>query len=68
MFVPYGFFIDGLHLRWITWRMFGGATFLFVGIDGRMCDALRDLVRSVQFEKRANHPWRSVTLLTLLHG
>ena len=26
-----------------------------------ICDALRDLVPFVQFEKRKKHPWRSVT-------
>ena len=26
-----------------------------------VCDALHDLVRSVQFKKREKHPWRSVT-------
>ena len=25
-----------------------------------ICDALRDLVPSVQFKKRGKHPWRSV--------
>ena len=26
-----------------------------------ICDALRDLVPSIQFKKREKHPWRSVT-------
>ena len=26
-----------------------------------LCDALHDLVPFVQFRKRENHPWRSVT-------
>ena len=30
--------------------------------------ALRDLVPFVPFKKRENQPWRSVTLVTLLHG
>ena len=35
-----------------------------------MCDVSRDLVPFIQFEKRENHPWRSVTFskVTLLHG
>ena len=41
-----------------------------------LCDVLRDLVPFVQFKKREEHPWRSVTFskvagllkVTLLHG
>ena len=29
------------------------------------CDALRDLISSVQFQKLKKHPWRSITLVEL---
>ena len=34
-----------------------------VCVDGAhfYCDALRDLIPFVQFEKREKHPWKSVT-------
>ena len=33
-----------------------------------ICDALRDLVPFVQFEKREEHPWRSVNFSKNLHS
>ena len=32
-----------------------------------VCDALHDLVRSVQFKKREKHPWRSVTFSKIMY-
>ena len=32
-----------------------------VGVLPNICDALSDLVPFVQFKKRENHPWKSVT-------
>ena len=31
------------------------------------CDALRDLVPSVQFKKREKHPWKSVSSVGVFH-
>ena len=41
-----------------------------ISVEVIICDALRDLVPSVQFKEREKHPWRSVTLLrvTLRYG
>ena len=34
---------------------------MLVAFPQSICDALRDLVPSVQFIKREKHPWKSVT-------